>query len=240
MFCLFAFARLYFDSIAEDKQEAGWETGWKLHAAKGNRSGLVAATRTQPPCVYQPSSRESLLFTLRFNWNTLFQLCTEHSTETHRGNLFYWQISVKNSETDKVSPLQWSPFKTNYRAERWVTAAGVLKHESTVSLRTARCVFHCVPLCALQNAHPAPAVVSGSTVGLITSHTERINWSAVLIGGHDTWAAQWIIHFFYMFFLHILDRADLCELFHPEGPAKTSIACLWREKEAFARVSVFG
>lgn len=33
-------------------------------------------------------------------------------------------------------------------------------------------------------------------------------------------------------FLHILDRADLCELFHPEGPAKTSIACLWREKRS--------
>lgn len=200
----------------------------------------VPATRTQPPCIYQPSSREPLLSTLKFNWNTLFQLCTEHSTETHRGNLFYWQISVKNSETDKVSPLQWSPFKTNYRAERWVTAAGVLKHESTVSLRTAPCVFHCVCLCAFQNARPAPPVVSGSTVGSITSHTERINWSAVLIGGHDAWAAQWIIHFFYMFFYTSSTGLIYVNCSILKVRRRHRLHVCGGKKEAFARVRVLG
>lgn len=64
----------------------------------------------------------------------------------NRKSIFTSVANIRQSlKADRVSPLRWPPFKTNYRAESWVTATGVLEHESKSALKTI-CDTVCVHL----------------------------------------------------------------------------------------------
>lgn len=64
----------------------------------------------------------------------------------NRKSIFTSVANIRQSlRADRVSPLRWPPFKTNYRPESWVTATGALEHESKSALRTI-CDTVCVHL----------------------------------------------------------------------------------------------
>lgn len=134
-------------------------------------------------------------------WNNLQNYTVWIELNTERQFISLANI-CQNCETGKTSSLRWSPFKTNYRAESWVTATAVLEHESN-SLKTT--VRLCVCVFASQYNHDSSATAV-LTIGSTTTH---IHWFAVLIFSQEHNEL-----FIYFMFLHILDAASVSHFIH--------------------------
>lgn len=150
----------------------------------------------------------------------------------------------QNGKTGKTSPLRWSLFKTNYRAESWVTATGALEHESKfftqnncVTPHVCACVCLCVRAFQYFNRGSSVTAVCNCRFNSLACH------ACPSIRCIDRQAASWEQHgelFTCFTFLHIHSWIMRLISFWSSTEAIDCMGVCWREQGAFVRACVLG